>query len=65
MHTYVARKRGQDSTKEVGKEVKTEEAKRRRGRVYGRQEEEEVKGDEEETDKEKGILHCFHELTFD
>ena len=53
--SHAARKRLQDNTKEV-KNLKTEEVKRRRGRVYGRQEEKEEKMDEEEAaDKGKGV----------
>lgn len=52
--SHAARKRLQDNAKEV-ENLKTEEVKRRRGRVYGKQEEKEEKMDEEEADdKEKG-----------
>ena len=43
-------------TQKKFKNLKTEEVKRRRGRVYGRQEEKEEKMDEEEAaDKGKGV----------
>ena len=52
---HLARKRQMDSAKEVGKEIQTEEIKRRRGRVYGRQETEEQK--EEDTAIKSSKIH--------
>ena len=49
-----------DAAKEVEKEIKTEEIKRRRGRVYGRQETE--NGEEEVDTSIKGYSWNMYEL---
>ena len=50
---HPARKRQMDSAKEVEKEIQTEEVKRRRGRVYGRQETEQQKEEDPVTKSSK------------
>ena len=59
---HLARKRQIDSAKEVEKEIQTEEVKRRRGRVYGRQETEEQK--EEDAILKNSKIHLYISIKY-